>query len=130
VLRRVDKWCQIHGDCCCSFRLDASGRLVFGGRGTLSSENPAPASLRTVIAAMHQTFPAVREVPIAHRWAGLVDLRADRRLHIHRLVDGQTPVVGLSDRDGGVQGAGGGDPPAFVCRATAPGRAVAPARTA
>ena len=95
------------------FRLDAAGRLVFGGRGALSGERPAPARLRGVVAAMHQTFPATRAVPIAHAWAGLVDLTQDRRLHVHRLADGLTAVVGLNGRG--------------VAQATAIGRALAEA---
>ena len=95
------------------FRLDAAGRLVFGGRGALGGEAPAPAHLRAVTAAMHRSFPAVRDAPIEHAWAGLIDITQDRRLHVHRLGPGVTAVVGLNGRG--------------VAQATAIGKALADA---
>ncbi len=95
------------------FRLDAAGRLVFGGRGALRGEAPAPAYLRAVTEAMHRTFPAVRDAPVAHAWAGLIDLTQDRFLHVHQLAPGLVGVVGLNGRG--------------VAQATAIGKALAEA---
>ncbi len=95
------------------FRLDAAGRLVFGGRGALSGEAPAPAYLRAVTTAMRRSFPGVRDAPIEHAWAGLIDITQDRRLHVHRLGPGATAVVGLNGRG--------------VAQATAIGKALADA---
>ena len=97
------------------FRLDEAGRLVFGGRGALSGERPAAAHVRAVVAAMHRTFPAVRDAPVTHAWAGLIDLTRDRRLHVHQLGPGLTAAVGLNGRG--------------VAQATAIGKALAAALT-
>jgi glycine/D-amino acid oxidase-like deaminating enzyme len=97
------------------FRFDAAGRFVFGGRGSLRGDTIAPAHVRSIANAMAATFPQLSGEGIDYKWAGNVDITADRRLRVHELAPGLVAVIGMNGRGVGL--------------APAVGRAVAAALT-
>lgn len=66
------------------FRIAPGGRLLFGGRGSLTgSESPGVYS--GLERKLVETFPALAGVPIDHRWSGKVAVTLDDFPHIGRL---------------------------------------------
>ncbi|MDM7489741.1 FAD-binding oxidoreductase [Rhodococcus sp. GXMU-t2271] len=63
----------------------SDGRLVFGGRGAPyhfgskvdSSFDVDPKIHEKIVATMHEFFPALRDVPITHRWGGPLGVPRD-----------------------------------------------------
>ena len=80
------------------FRLDAAGRLVFGGRGSLGGEAVSAGHVDAIVAAMHDTYPQLAGQPAAYAWAGHVDITVDRQLRVHELAPGLVAAVGLNGR--------------------------------
>ena len=80
------------------FRLNEEGRLVFGGRGALGGETIRAAHVARLERTMRRSFPQIGDVAVTHHWAGQVDLTADRRLRIHRDIQGLWSVIGFSGR--------------------------------
>lgn len=70
------------------WRRDRDGRLVVGGKGTLRPPTRA-AQFATVHRILHDLYPQARDVRIAHRWGGVVNVTLDR---LPRLV---APAPGL-----------------------------------
>jgi len=71
------------------FRILPDQRLMFGGRGSANgSAQSAAKNYATLIARMHELFPAWRDVDIDYRWHGLVCMT--RRL---------TPAIGRLEDD-------------------------------
>jgi glycine/D-amino acid oxidase-like deaminating enzyme len=95
------------------FRLDEQGRLVFGGRGSIRSDEVAPGHVAAIVAVMRRTFPQVGDIGIDFAWAGQVDITPDRRLRVHEPGPGLWAVIGFSGRG--------------VAQASAVGRAMADA---
>lgn len=81
----------------------ADGRIALGGRGvpyrfgsrTDVHGRTQPATVRALTALLHDVFPAVREVPLAHAWCGVLGVPRD-----------WSPTVHL-DRQSGLGWAGG-----------------------
>lgn len=84
------------------FRQDQAGRLVFGGRGSLSGQAIAPAHVQAILQAMRQTFPqlghAAADEAVEFTWAGQVDITANRQLRVHELGPGLVAVLGFCGR--------------------------------
>lgn len=79
------------------FRQSPDGRLMFGGRGAIGdAENPA--FFGALVSAMHRTFPATRDLQIAHRWSGQVALTLDGLPHIHEPQPGLLIGIGYNGR--------------------------------
>jgi glycine/D-amino acid oxidase-like deaminating enzyme len=77
-------------------------RIAFGGRGApyrfgsaIRTDHSDPEVSDRVAAALHELLPIVRDVPITHRWGGVLGIPRDWR-----------PSVGI-DRRSGVAWAGG-----------------------
>lgn len=79
------------------FRQSPDGGLVFGGRGAIGdAQNPA--FFAALVAAMHRTFPATRDLAIAQRWSGQVALTLDGIPHIHEPEPGLLVGLGYNGR--------------------------------
>lgn len=77
------------------YRLDAAGRLLFGGGPVTRPEAPAAAServFRRLRRELTDTFPMLADVPLEHRWSGLTSSTLDR-LPVVGDVPGQDGVV-------------------------------------
>lgn len=68
------------------FRIDAAGRLIFGGLCTYSGRDP-----RDIAAALRpnlqRVFPRLSEVNITHQWGGMLGIGANRLPQIGQLPD-------------------------------------------
>jgi glycine/D-amino acid oxidase-like deaminating enzyme len=79
------------------FRLDASGRLVLGARGTFGAE-PGPASCRYHYRAVRELFPQLDGVTFEYHWGGLVAMTRDHLPHLHELAPGLLAGLGYNGR--------------------------------
>lgn len=79
------------------FRLDAAGRLVFGGRGSVRDGSQA-ASYAAVGEAMRRIFPAAAKLPREFAWAGRVALNLDTVPHVSLLAPGIVAAMGYNGR--------------------------------
>ena len=61
-------------------------RLIFGGRGAFGKDD-SQAAFDALERAMHRVFPDLRDVPITHRWSGLVAMTLDAVPQVGRLDD-------------------------------------------
>ncbi|MDN2567474.1 FAD-binding oxidoreductase [Aquibium sp. A9E412] len=83
------------------FRRSPDGRLVLGGRASFSSaqtqraDAPDYGVLETVLRGI---FPVLDDLPITHRWTGLVGITPDFLPHYHALDDGLHVLVGFNGR--------------------------------
>jgi len=86
------------------YRIDHSGRLLMGGRGTFNEPDPALpgdwSHLEHVIAKM---FPQAAGVPIAYRWCGHVAITRDYLPHLHEPAPGLLIDIGCQGRGVGLQ---------------------------
>jgi glycine/D-amino acid oxidase-like deaminating enzyme len=83
------------------FRKSPDGRLILGGRASFSSARNASEKVddySVLEAVLHGIFPALRDVPITHRWTGLVGITLDRLPHYHALADDLHVMVGYNGR--------------------------------
>ena len=65
------------------WRLDDEGRLLMGGRGPYR-EPDSERDWDHLARDVRKHFPALRDVPFTHRWAGRVALHADYLPRLHR----------------------------------------------
>jgi glycine/D-amino acid oxidase-like deaminating enzyme len=79
------------------FRLDEEGRLLFGGRGSLSGGESNRAR-GEITAAMKRTFPIVGDAEIAFQWAGYVAVTPDSLPRVFRLAPGVIAALGYNGR--------------------------------
>jgi len=79
------------------FRLDASGRLVMGSRGTLAGTVRAR-DTRDHERAVREIFPQLAGVPVEYRWGGWVALTRDHLPHLHELAPGLLAGLGYNGR--------------------------------
>lgn len=86
------------------YRIDHSGRLLMGGRGTFKEPDPARpgdwSHLENVIAKL---FPQAAEIPIAYRWCGHVAVTRDYLPHLHEPSPGLLIDIGCQGRGVGLQ---------------------------
>jgi len=79
------------------FRLDATGRLVLGSRGSFA---PAP-SLRDVqyyYRAVHEIYPQLKGIAFEYHWGGFVAMTRDHVPHLHELAPGVLAGLGYNGR--------------------------------
>jgi glycine/D-amino acid oxidase-like deaminating enzyme len=79
------------------FRLDATGRLVLGARGTFGQE-PGPGSCRHHYRAVREIYPHLAGVAFEYHWGGLVAMTRDHLPHLHELAPGLLAGLGYNGR--------------------------------
>ena len=79
------------------FRLDASGRLVLGSRGTFS-QAPQLRDVHYHYHAVHEIYPQLKRIPFEYHWGGLVAMTRDQLPHLHELAPGLLAGLGYSGR--------------------------------
>jgi glycine/D-amino acid oxidase-like deaminating enzyme len=79
------------------FRLDASGRLVLGARGTFGAM-PGPRSCRHHYRAVREIYPQLGDVRFEYHWGGLVAMTRDHLPHLHELAPGLLAGLGYNGR--------------------------------
>jgi glycine/D-amino acid oxidase-like deaminating enzyme len=86
------------------YRIDHTGRLIMGGRGSFREPDPAQpgnwSHLENVVAKL---FPQAAGVPIAYRWCGHVAITRDYMPHLHEPVPGLLIDIGCQGRGVGLQ---------------------------
>jgi glycine/D-amino acid oxidase-like deaminating enzyme len=86
------------------YRIDHSGRLLMGGRGTFNEPDPALpgdwSHLENVIAKL---FPQAADIPVAYRWCGHVAITRDYLPHLHEPARGLLIDIGCQGRGVGLQ---------------------------
>lgn len=79
------------------FRLDATGRLVLGARGTFGGA-PGPRSSRHHYRAVFEIYPQLAGVAFEYHWGGLVAMTRDHLPHLHELAPGLLAGLGYNGR--------------------------------
>lgn len=79
------------------FRLAPGGRLLFGGRGSLTGSEK-PEIYDVLIAKMRETFPQLGNAEIDHRWSGNVAVTMDDFPHLGALGDRVFFALGYGGR--------------------------------
>src|SRR5215472_15518854 len=79
------------------FRLDATGRLVLGARGTFG-QVPGPRSCRHHYRAVREIYPQLAGVAFEYHWGGLVAMTRDHLPHLHELAPGLLAGLGYNGR--------------------------------
>lgn len=86
------------------YRIDHTGRLLMGGRGTFREPDPAQpgdwSHLENVVAKL---FPQATGVPIDYRWCGHVAITRDYMPHLHEPAPGLLIDIGCQGRGVGLQ---------------------------
>lgn len=88
------------------WRLDRDGRLLLGGRGPYREPGPAR-DWAHIERDLETLFPALKGVPITHRWGGRVAIHPDYMPRLHRPEPGLTIAIGCQGRGIGLQTAMG-----------------------
>jgi glycine/D-amino acid oxidase-like deaminating enzyme len=81
----------------CYFRLDASGRLVLGTRGSYA-DIPVPMSTAAHERALREIHPELATIPLEYRWGGFVALTRDGLPHLHEPAPGLLAGLGYNGR--------------------------------
>jgi glycine/D-amino acid oxidase-like deaminating enzyme len=90
------------------WRLDATGRLLMGGRGPYREPGPESdwAHLKHEVPRL---YPALRGIAFTHRWGGRVAIHPDHWPRLHRLRPGILAAIGCQGRGIGWQTAMGAE---------------------
>jgi glycine/D-amino acid oxidase-like deaminating enzyme len=79
------------------FRLDATGRLVLGTRGSFSP-TPALRNMQYHYRAVHEIYPQLKFIAFEYHWGGLVAMTRDHLPHLHELAPGLLAGLGYNGR--------------------------------
>jgi sarcosine oxidase len=79
------------------FRLDPSGRLVLGSRGTFG-QSPQTRDVQYHYRAVHEIFPQLKGIPFEYHWGGLVAMTQDQLPHLHEPAPGLLAGLGYNGR--------------------------------
>jgi glycine/D-amino acid oxidase-like deaminating enzyme len=79
------------------FRLDVSGRLVLGTRGTFA-QAPAQRDVQYHYHAVHDIYPQLRGIAFEYHWGGMVAMTRDHLPHLHELAPGLLAGLGYNGR--------------------------------
>jgi glycine/D-amino acid oxidase-like deaminating enzyme len=79
------------------FRLDSSGRLVMGTRGSYSA-TPTTHTARHHYRAVREIYPQLAGIGIDYHWGGFVALTQDHLPHLHELAPGMYAGLGYNGR--------------------------------
>jgi glycine/D-amino acid oxidase-like deaminating enzyme len=86
------------------YRIDHTGRLLMGGRGTFREPVPGQAGdwshLENVVGKL---FPKAAAIPIVYRWSGHVAITRDYLPHLHEPAPGLLIDIGCQGRGVGLQ---------------------------
>lgn len=86
------------------YRIDHTGRLLIGGRGTFQDPDPSrPDHWSHLESAVVKLFPQTKGIPIAYRWCGRVAITRDYFPHIHEPAPGLLIDIGCQGRGVGLQ---------------------------
>lgn len=86
------------------YRIDHSGRLLMGGRGTFKEPDPAlPDNWSHLQNVIGKLFPQAAGIPIAYRWCGHVAITRDYLPHLHEPAPGLLIDIGCQGRGVGLQ---------------------------
>lgn len=80
-----------------SYRLDASGRLVYGSVGALGPSERY-AHVEWVRRSITRLFPELRGVQIQYQWHGWIDTTANNLPHLHELAPNAWALSGYNGR--------------------------------
>ena len=84
------------------YRLDHTGRLLMGGRGSFA-EPQNPQDWAHLEGAIAKLFPQAKDVPIEFRWCGHVAVTRDFMPHLHQPAPGLLMDIGCQGRGVGLQ---------------------------
>ena len=90
------------------WRLDDEGRLLMGGRGPWG-EPDAARHWDHLVRDLRTQFPALRDLPLTHRWGGRVAVHVDFLPRLHRPQTGLVIAIGCQGRGVGWQSAMGAE---------------------
>lgn len=79
------------------YRVDAAGRLIFGGRGPQSPAS-GPGAARNLTRLAEEIWPALRGTRWCHGWNGRLALTDDHYPHLHALPGRGLACVGFNGR--------------------------------
>ena len=79
------------------FRVDASGRLVMGTRGTFAAA-PTTHTVRHHYRAVAEIYPQLAGLAFEYHWGGFVAMTPDHLPHLHELSPGLTAGLGYNGR--------------------------------
>jgi glycine/D-amino acid oxidase-like deaminating enzyme len=79
------------------FRVDASGRLVMGTRGTFATA-PTTHTVRHHYRAVAEIYPQLAGIGFEYHWGGYVAMTPDHLPHLHELSPGLTAGLGYNGR--------------------------------
>jgi len=79
------------------FRLDPSGRLVLGSRGTFA-QSPQLRDVQYHYHAVHEIYPQLKGIPFEYHWGGLVAMTQDQLPHLHEPAPGLLAGLGYNGR--------------------------------
>jgi glycine/D-amino acid oxidase-like deaminating enzyme len=79
------------------FRLDATGRLVMGSRGTFR-DVPVTVAARNHYRAVREIYPQLEGLRFEYHWGGLVGMTRDHMPHLHEAAPGLLAAVGYNGR--------------------------------
>ena len=79
------------------FRLDATGRLVMGSRGTFA-DVPIAVAARHHYRAVREIFPQLEGIRYEYHWGGLVGMTRDHLPHLHEIAPGLVTGLGYNGR--------------------------------
>ncbi|MFZ3120677.1 MAG: FAD-binding oxidoreductase, partial [Variovorax sp.] len=86
------------------YRIDHTGRLLMGGRGTFREPDPGqPGDWSHLEHVVAKLFPQAAGVPIAYRWCGHVAITRDYMPHLHEPAPGLLIDIGCQGRGVGLQ---------------------------
>jgi glycine/D-amino acid oxidase-like deaminating enzyme len=79
------------------FRVEASGRLVMGTRGSFTAA-PTTRTVRHHYRAVREIYPQLGSLPFEYHWGGLVAMTPDHLPHLHQLRPGLLAGLGYNGR--------------------------------
>jgi glycine/D-amino acid oxidase-like deaminating enzyme len=83
------------------FRQTPDGRFMLGGRGRMGGPRHA-ADFAHLQRAMRRLYPALRDIPVEHRWFGRVAMTPDHLPHLHEPEPGLITAIGCQGRGVGL----------------------------
>jgi glycine/D-amino acid oxidase-like deaminating enzyme len=79
------------------YRIDASQRLLFGGRGPMREVSDT-AAIKHLLAYARRLFPAIEGLAWTHAWGGQLAMTTDHYPHVHEPQPGVTICLGYNGR--------------------------------
>jgi glycine/D-amino acid oxidase-like deaminating enzyme len=79
------------------FRLDPTGRLVMGSRGTFA-DAPVAVAARHHYRAVREIYPQLEGIRYEYHWGGLVGMTRDHLPHLHEIAPGLLAGLGYNGR--------------------------------